>query len=736
MMIEDEELRSLYQVSSSEHLAKLEAGLLFLEKNPQDKNKLQEMLRTAHSLKGDSRMLGVKDAEALTHSFEEVLSKAHKGQIALSAEILESLFKALDGIKRIVTEAITGQPAKVSVFHLLAEMLTATENQATEEEQDLPDTSLLLSPQSSPQSEENLVDLPVEKFDFELKNLETPAPPSRPESPPTVVEVEPHSDIVRVKASKLDDLMQYATELTVIQQRLQRQLGLISSTSDLWGNTDPKEKNFANLSKLGERIIKLQNNLENEISRLVTVTARLEQDVKELQLLPFSNIFNLFPRMVRDITKQQNKEVDFIISGGDILVDRKILEEIKDPITHLLRNAIDHGLETPEERIRAGKPPQGKLYLRGVVQGNQIIIEVEDDGRGLDLEVIGASAVRRGLITPAELALMTPDEIEQLIFHHGFSTKSTAEVSEISGRGVGLDVVKDTIEKLQGQIKVHSQPTLGCTFQLVLRTKRSVIPVLIVQQGKYLYALPTDTVITTILAKKEDIFVVEDRPAILWQGQIVKVSFLADLLQNKTTEVLISFTCVILQINGQMQGLVIDNVIDYQEIRIKPHPFVIPQLLGVTTLEDGTICQVLNPTELLSQKAIFSSSPAVLLEEKKPAKVLLVEDSIPIRTQLQRILQGEGYQVTVAVDGQDGLQKLKQDAFDAIISDVEMPNLSGIEMTERVRASMPNIPIILVTTLAKPSDRERGLKAGANAYLTKGDFDQSFLLSTLRSLIQ
>jgi len=725
MMIEDEELRSLYQIASSEHLANLEAGLLFLEKNPQDKTKLQEMLRSAHSLKGDSRMLGVKDAETLTHNFEDILSKIHKGESTLTPSILEVLLKALDGIKRIANEAVTGKPAEVSVFHLVAEMMTAMEDQSAD------DLSLLLTPDV----EEKTIDFPTKSVELESLDIPVPSVASEPSPVLAPAETEQSSDIIRVKASKLDALMQYATEIAVIQQRLHRQLGLISQNNNLWEDTDQTKNRSFSFDKLGEVITKLQSNLENEISRLEAITTLLEQDVRNLQLLPFSNIFNLFPRTVRDIAKQQKKEVDFIITGGDVLVDRKILEEIKDPISHLLRNAIDHGLETPEERVRAGKPPQGKLHLKGAVEGNQITIEVTDDGRGLNLETIGASAVRKGLITPAELALMTPDEIEQLIFRHGFSTKASTEVSEISGRGVGLDVVKETIERLQGQIKVQSQLGLGCTFKLLLRAKRSIISVLVVKEGNYYCALPTDTVITSILAKRDDIFVVEDRPAILWQGQVVKVLFLADLLHNSSTEVPKNFTCLILQVNEQIQGLAVASVVDYQEVCIKPHPFSIPQLLGVTMLEDGSICQVLNPAHLLAPKATVSI-PVILAEGKKPAKVLLVEDSIPIRTQLRRILQGEGYQVTIAVDGQDGLQKLKQDDFDAIISDVEMPNLSGIEMTERVRASMLNIPIILVTTLAKPSDRERGLKAGANAYLTKGDFDQSLLLNTLRRLIQ
>jgi len=731
MLIEDEELRSLYQVASSDHLAKLESGLLFLEKNPQDKNKLQEMLRIAHSLKGDSRMLGVKDAETLTHSFEDILSKIYKGELTLSQSISETLFRALDGIKRIALEAVTGKPAQVSVFHMVAEMMTAMENQGTTEEQGLENISLLLTPDSAEKS----IDTPSEDLDFGLQSLEIPVPSLSPDPSPAPVESEPYSDIIRIKASKLDTLMQYATELTVIHQRLHRQIGLIANTNALWENTNQKEKNSVNFDKLGEVITKLQNNLENEISRLETVTDLLEQDVKELQLLPFANVFNLFPRTVRDIAKQQNKEVDFIITGGDLLVDRKILEEVKDPIIHLLRNAIDHGLETPEERVRAGKSPQGKLHLKGAVTGSQITIEVSDDGRGLNLEAISATAVRKGLVTPAQLTLMTPDEIEQLIFRHGFSTKSGTEVSEISGRGVGLDVVKEMVERLQGQIRIQSQRGAGCTFQLLLKSRRSIIPVLVVQQGKYYYAVPTDTVITSILAKKDDVFMTEDKPAIIWQGQIVQVNFLANLIQNSDLEIPKNFTCLILQIGEQIQGLVVENIIDYQEVRIKPHPFVVPELLGVTMLEDGTICQVLNPNLLLSARTKLAISH-ILVQERQPAKVLLVEDSIPIRTQLRRILEADGYQVAIAVDGSDGLAKLKQDTFDAIVSDVEMPNLNGIEMTKNIRTTMPDIPIILVTTLAKQSDREAGLQAGASAYLTKGDFDQSLLLNTLRRLVK
>jgi len=447
-----------------------------------------------------------------------------------------------------------------------------------------------------------------------------------------------------------------------------------------------------------------------------------------------STIFNLFPRIVRDIAKSQGKEVDFTILGGDYLVDRSILEAIKAPLGHLLRNAVDHGLETPVERIEAGKIPQGQLQLKGMVQGNQITIEVTDDGRGLNLEKIGTSAVQKGLVTPAELSMMREEEIKQLIFYHGFSTKTETEISKISGRGVGLDVVKDTIEKMQGELKVTSHLGFGCTFRFTLRTNRSLVPILVVKNGNDTYALPSDYLVISLLINRSDIFLWQGQPTVLWESQMVPVRFLADLLPPPHPELTERCTCMVLRINDRLQGLIVTDIIDYLEVPLKSHILPVPQLLGVTILGDGRICHVLNLPKLMTERVKVKAKP-VLPTAKKVVKVLLVEDSLPICAQLRRILEKAGYEVTTAVDGAEGLRKLQQDTFSAIISDVEMPNLSGIEMTEQIRASQLDIPIVLVTTLAKATDRERGLKAGANAYLTKGDFDQNLLLDTLRRLI-
>lgn len=732
MLIEDEELRSLYKIASEDHLAKLEQGLLYLEKNPEDQKKLEELLRCAHSLKGDSRMLGVKDAETLTHYLEDILSGVKQGKHQFSPTIFEALFMGLDTVKKIAHEAVTGEPANVSVFHVSAELMAVlSENENQQEPAVLPEITFV----QDDQQDDLTALLALAQEQVEEKEVEVKK--TKPIVTATETELKTEQlDTVRIELSKIDALLQYTGEIAVTQQRLSKQLELVRNLSQLWEEliTDKGKQQELVLNRIGEILPKLQTNLDNDSSKLRVIADQLGQSIRELQLLPFSTIFNLFPRTVRDIVKSQNKEVNFTITGGENLVDRKVLEEIKAPITHLLRNAIDHGIETPEERIAMGKAPTGNISLEGKVQGNEIIIEVLDDGRGLDTENIGRVAVARGIVTPAELALMTKEEVQSLIFRPGFSTKT--EVSEISGRGVGLDVVKDMIDRLQGQVRVESQIGIGSVFRLILRADRTITPILVVKSGGNFYGLPIDYVVTSLLLKPEEVVIVGDRPQIIWQGENLPVSFLADILQQHRNFRDKVYPCVIVQTNGSKHSLIVEAITDYQEVQLKGGNLIkAPQLLGTTLLSDGSICYMLNVLELFGGKKHYSFKESFTAQEKPPVQVLLVEDSLPIRTQLRRILEKDGYTVTVAVDGLDGLQKFQENRYDVIVSDVEMPNLNGMEMTQRIRSANTKVPIILVTTLAKSQDRERGLKAGANAYITKGDFDQSLLLDTIRRLV-
>lgn len=343
---------------------------------------------------------------------------------------------------------------------------------------------------------------------------------------------------------------------------------------------------------------------------------------------------------------------------------------------------------------------------------------------------------------------MTTEQAQSLIFASGFSTR--IEVSEISGRGVGLDVVRANIERLKGSIQVSSTYGKGCQFQLTLKTSLSTTHILIVEVNRSIYAIPVDFIDSMLFVERDDIFQVEGTPTITVEGEPLSISWLSSLLKlpkSSDNNSMTKMSCVILKSGNERLGVIVDRLVDQQHIILKPQSKLlrrIPNISGATILGTGEICMVLNPKDLLQTAlqgtAINDELSGILTQIRTKPKVLLVEDSLPIRTQVRRILDSSGYDVTVAVDGLDGFQKLQAadyKNFQAIVSDVEMPNLSGLEMTARIRQDKEynELPIILVTTLAKESDKRRGADAGANAYLTKGDFDQTVLLDTLRRLI-
>jgi two-component system, chemotaxis family, sensor kinase CheA len=762
MFIEDEELRSLYQVASTDHLNSIESSLLHLEKNPQDQSQLANLLRATHSLKGDSRMLGVHDAETLIHQMEELLSAVERGEQSFNPSICDRLYKGLDAVRRVAHEATTGEASNISVFHVMAQLMGAMDEAKT------------------PASFENLtISTAVEE---PFSGLEE-AFSALPEIQSTVGQTEPTLelpddfpqpnadaqytiDTIRVKAQTLDGLMTQADELSVTKLQIAQRVEDISDLLALWEDwtretnrwqqqqgaiyTKETMQQFQELSQnrlqqLGTKLSQLRSLTAEDTARLESVANDLESGLRKLRLMPLSSVFSLFPRMVRDIGKQQDKDIHFQIEGGDILADKRILEDIKDPLTHLLRNAVDHGIEPMAERLETGKSGTASLRLRGYASGDRIVIEVLDDGRGLDVAAIGRTALRKGLHTEAELAAMPPGQIQGLIFAPGFSTRTT--VTELSGRGVGLDVVKDSIERLKGSIEVESTPNKGCLFRLTVSSNLATTHALIVSVHQTAYAIPLDVVETMRLVSRQDLFTLEGQLSLNWQDQPIPVAWLCDVLElpsssSTSAENAQALSCIILKVGKVYLGLVVDALVDQQTLVLKPQSKLLKRIRnisGATLLGSGEICMVLNPQDLV-KSALKGNSGAIakhLTEVRTKTRVLLVEDSIPIRTQVKRILDGAGYDVTAAVDGLDGFNKLRSGQFDAVVSDVEMPNLSGLELTTRIRqySEYDELPIILVTTLAKEEDKRRGADAGANAYLTKGDFDQSLLLNTLRRFV-
>ncbi|WP_202803656.1 hybrid sensor histidine kinase/response regulator [Spirulina subsalsa] len=471
--------------------------------------------------------------------------------------------------------------------------------------------------------------------------------------------------------------------------------------------------------------------------------------------MPLSNIFQLFPRTVRDLAREQGKEVELIIEGGDTTADKRILEEMKDPLMHLIRNAVDHGVEPPEERERAGKSRQAHIWIKGYQTTSNIVIEVSDDGSGLNPETIKKTAVERGLYREEELATMTLNQVYNLIFLPGFSTQKF--VTEVSGRGVGLDVVHTNVERLKGTLQVESTLGKGSTFRIQLGTTLATANVLLVSIHGIPHAIPIEFVETTLLVALEDIFTLEGRETIALNNQAVSVAHLANLLELKVSafdqlnetherQQHQGLPCVLIKIGDDRLGLFVDELLDTQDVVLKPQSKLLKRvrnIAGATILGTGEVCMIVNPVDLMKsiQKSTRRATVAPVNNPKDKARkkqvILLAEDSITIRTQEKRILEGAGYEVVTAVDGLDGWNKLKSRPFDAIVSDIQMPNLNGLELTTRIRQNKEynELPIILVTSLASEEDRRRGVEAGANAYITKDSFSQDILLETLQRLV-
>ncbi len=831
MMIEDEELRDVFKIASEEHLQKLDDGLLYLEQHPGDLATLEELLRETHSLKGDAGMLGVKSVASLSHQIEHILGGVKRGETQLNSDISDLLSQGLDAIRKLVDEAATGEDSGVNTFYILATMMGASSN--TQPQTAAP----IVEPSYSQTSDKLLVEMefsdsPTQEIETNVEihgvgnlennysflplqseqemllahNLPTPSMNVTTSALQSAVTASSTSsyriETIRVATQNLDDLMTQAGELTVTKTRLGHRVADIEQITNLWEEwsreyfvtsltfhqmrisengigdnskfrqlQDYCQRTEERLERLGVLANRLRNRVYEDTAKLELITEALASGIRTMRLLPLSTIFNLFPRTVRDLAKREGKEVALVIEGGETTADKRILEEMKDPLMHMIRNAIDHGIETVEERESIGKNRVATLRIKGYNTAGKIIIEVTDDGRGLNLERIKTTAIKRNICTIEQLELMTENQVQSLIFSPGFSTR--AFVTEISGRGVGLDVVRTNVEALKGTIQVESLPGKGCTFRLQLSTSLATANVLIIVVEDINYALPVEFVEKAKMVSSSDIFAIEGKETILLNGQPLSVAHLRDLLElnnqewmqknrewrqetwsevnRKTPKEFLGSTsakmsCIVLKVGEERLGLFVDALIDEQDVVIKPQSQLLKRVRnvsGATILDTGEVCMVLNPHDLIKsvRKQVLSRSVSGLRSQiETPSRkqvILLAEDSIATRTQEKRILEGAGYEVVTAVDGLDAFNKLKTRDFDAVISDVQMPNLDGLGLTIKIRQQKKysELPIILVTSLASDEDRKRGADAGANAYIPKGTFNQDVLVETLKRLV-
>jgi len=760
-MIEDPELRKLFKAESEEHLAHLDDALLRLEKTPAEAALLEEAFRESHSLKGAARMLGLERIESAAHGLESILNAARKGEAPLTPEHIERMNQVLVDLRRHVLGALA-EPVRAAATDAASRagpepecVGAATSRRGEGGIPVRPIAADIASPLSSASAENRP---PAEA---------RPREAALPFTTSAAVGAPFRVETVRVETRKLDELLTQVGELSVIQGRTQHRRSLLDGLLEQWAALERGRRNrlpgksprpvqtgeAEAFARFGGLLKQARDALVDDGSRLEATVGLLEDQVRGMRLLPLSTVFALFPRMVRDLAREQDKEVELVVDGGDITVDKRIIEEMKDPLMHLIRNAIDHGIESPVERARLGKPRVATVRLRALREDANVVLVVSDDGRGLDQEAIRHEAKKRGLVDEAALAAMTPAQLHRLIFTSGFST--SGYVTELSGRGVGLDVVRVTVERMKGGIRLDTQPGQGLAVQLRLPVSLATTRLLLARVGDRLYGLPVEFVHTARRVRPEALFTLEGRLAVLVDDRPVMVGHLAELLElpappkrdgrvDMESGVL---ACVVIQVGDERFGLLADDLPDEEEVVPKPLGAPLKRVRNVSALAmlgSGEICPVLNPADLLRSAHRIGAvrrGDADHGREIHPGgarkAVLLAEDSALIRAMEKRILEDAHYEVVTAVDGIDALNQLGGRAFAAVVSDIVMPNMDGLTLTARIRAEprYRTLPVILVTSLASDEDKRRGLDAGANAYIAKPTFDQHVLLETLNRLI-
>ena len=689
-----------------DHLTRLEEGLAALEADPADKETINSIFRSAHTIKGSSRMLKLMAISDTAHRAEDVLGALREGSMVYSSELGRLLQRSVDALASLVDRVADGEmelPLDQGLCDALAAVMGKGDSETVAER---------------------------------AANTEAPAPAVPDDT--AHKQVDPRlraADSVRVQLSKLDELIKLMGEVITSHARLQHRLDELRGIEHLLAVTDPL---YAPLRRFSRE-------LRDDMLSQGLLTEELHGKALQMRMLPLAMVFEPAARMVRELARSLEKEVECTTSGMEIELDRQMIDRISDPVVHLLRNSIDHGIETPAIRQQAGKPRHGTVQLSARQDGGFVLIEVIDDGAGLSLDAIRDKALRKGVISEEQAAGMSDNEIIELIFLPGFSTN--AIITDVSGRGVGMDVVKRCIvEELQGAISVKTSAGQGSRFSLRLPLSLAVMRVLLVDVHGQQFGFTAQYVDHLLEVPEQRIIVVAERRAVVIDNEFVPVVELAELLsleggRHRATERVL---LVVVKAGNIKLALRIDGLVDERDMVIKPlpeHLCHLPLVSGMVMTGSNVLVSILQvPALLESAQRLRGVSPQqeeVVSEEITGVRVLVVDDSLNTREIEKDVLEAHGYRITLAEDGLDGLQKARAGEFDAVLTDVEMPNMDGFTLTAALRQEerYRHVPIIIITSREKEEDKRRGIQVGADAYIVKGDFDQSNLIDTLKTLL-
>ncbi|MEI6414650.1 MAG: response regulator, partial [Pseudomonadota bacterium] len=541
---------------------------------------------------------------------------------------------------------------------------------------------------------------------------------------------------VRLPLAKLDELVKLMGEVVSSHARLRQRLIDIRAL----------ERQVAETRRSGDRPTGLRQfslALRDDVQAQELLMGELHNQALVMRMLPLAILFESAAPLVRELARSLGKTVECRILGADIELDRQMIDRLGDPIVHLLRNAVDHGIESPDARTAAGKPRHGQVQLLARQDLGWVVIEIQDDGAGLALDRIRDKAIRKGLLSPEQVAALSDSEVMELIFLPGFSTSTI--ITDLSGRGVGMDVVKQTVvDDLQGMIGVESRVGLGSTFSLKLPMSLAVMRVLLCEAGGLPFGFTAQSVFELIRLAPGQLMNLAERQVMILRNEFVPVVRLDALLQLPVSQdpprpSPAGLLLVVVQVRSEKLALVVDQLLDEQDMVIKPlpeHMRQLPWVSGMVMTGRNELVSVLQVPALLEQaRRTRLQGHAVVAASRH--RLLVVDDSLNTREIEKEVLEAHGYQVTLAEDGLDGWQKALAGEFDAVLTDVEMPGLDGFSLTAQLRQEVryKNIPIIIITSRETETDKRRGIQVGADAYIVKGNFDQSILVDTLNNLL-
>jgi chemotaxis protein histidine kinase CheA len=712
---------------------------LRLEENPADRACLDDLFRAAHNLKGLSQVLQIGKLKLLSTAMEDLLEELRQGIREPSSSLIDLLLECTDLIQGPILKAIEGrQPIAEDLSDLLDRLRGARRApSAPPKRPPAPET-----PPAPPQAQPTA----------------PTGPPSSAASPASLkVRLDRVNQILNlvgeivIRRTTLDQrthhLKQLLEELGKISKGLQRS-ARHSSTEDLEGISDEVRRILQAFETVYEQILDSEENLEK-------IVQGLQGRVIQMRMVPVSDLFGAHPRMVRDLGRKLGKEAALHLEGQETELDKIVCDHLAEPLMHLVRNALDHGLELPDERHKAGKPPQGRIVLRARHEEGQVVIEVEDDGRGIDPERIRRHAVEKGWFTTEKAAGLSREEIVALLFRPGFSTATA--VTDLSGRGVGLDVVAHRLAEIKGNVTLHSEPGRGTRFHIRVPLTLAIIQVLLVRHRHETFAFPITSIREVLQAIPQRIEKLGTRDAIPYRNEMLPLAHLDRVLGMHSIDWTEAGQHAILVVshNQRRIGVVIDRILKRQTVVIKSlGEFLkkVPYALGCTILGDGQVVLILDPTEIARQELSGGwkgrvPSQETEGEEKTPGSVaaaaqthsvLLVEDSAIMRRQMARALQQAGYRVAEAVDGAEALRLASQERFDLVSTDIEMPRMDGYELTRRLRAleGYGDTPIVMVTSKDQPLDKVRGFDSGVDDYLTKPINQETYLQWIHRNLLR